>query len=87
MTLPCETAAETGWALFELGHRHTLPTDAEAVAACAGAGRPAAAARRGHDLGAVAATPLPVTADRIAIGVTRTVQTAAVKRALQRSSA
>jgi hypothetical protein len=31
-----ETAAETGWALYELGHRHTLPTDAEAVGACAG---------------------------------------------------
>ena len=34
--LALETAARTGWALFELGHRHTLPTDAEAVAACAG---------------------------------------------------
>jgi hypothetical protein len=26
-----ETAAETGWALYELRRRHTLPTDAEAV--------------------------------------------------------
>src|SRR6202021_3508224 len=34
--LALETAARTGWALFELGHRHTLPTDAEASAACAG---------------------------------------------------
>ncbi|MGD0702060.1 MAG: AAA family ATPase [Trebonia sp.] len=77
-----ETAAETGWALYELGHRHTLPTDAEAVSACAGL------AARLLQRGAVAISelspqPRPVTADRIAIGVTRTVQTAAVKRALR----
>lgn len=77
-----ETAAETGWALYELGHRHTLPTDAEAVGACA------RLAARLLQRGAVTRSelspdPRPVTADRIAIGVTRTVQTAAVKRALR----
>jgi AAA domain-containing protein len=77
-----ETAAETGWALYELGHRHTLPTDAEAVRACA------ELAARLLQRGPVAVSelspdPRPVSADRIAIGVTRTVQTAAVKRALR----
>ena len=77
-----ETAAESGWALYELGHRHTLPTDAEAVRACA------ELAARLLQRGAVTISelsddPRPVTADRIAIGVTRTVQTAAVKRALR----
>jgi hypothetical protein len=77
-----ETAADTGWALYELGHRHTLPTDAEAVRACA------ELAARLLQRGAVTRSelspaPRPVTADRIAIGVTRTVQTAAVKRALR----
>jgi hypothetical protein len=77
-----ETAAETGWALYELGHRHTLPTDAEAVRACA------ELAARLLQRGAVTVSerspqPRPVTADRIAIGVTRTVQTAAVRRALR----
>ena len=77
-----ETAAETGWALYELGHRHTLPTDAEAVGACA------ELAARLLQRGAVTISeqspdPRPVTADRIAIGVTRTVQAAAVKRALR----
>jgi sugar phosphate isomerase/epimerase len=77
-----ETAAETGWTLYELGHRHTLPTDAEAVRACA------ELAARLLQRGAVTTSelsphPRPVTADRIAIGVTRTVQTAAVKRALR----
>ena len=76
LTLPCETAADSGWALYELGHRHTLRTDAEAVAACAGLAARLLLARRGHDLGA-GAEPRPVTADRIAIGVTRTVQAAA----------
>jgi hypothetical protein len=39
--LALETAAGTGWALFELGHRHTPPTDAEAIAAGAGLPRTA----------------------------------------------
>jgi hypothetical protein len=77
-----ETAAETGWALYELGHRHTLPTDAEAVRACAELA--ARLLQRGAvTISELSPDPRPVTADRIAIGVTRTVQTAAVKRALR----
>jgi hypothetical protein len=77
-----ETAAESGWALYELGHRHTLPTDAEAVWACAELA--ARLLQRGAvTISELSADPRPVTADRIAIGVTRTVQTAAVKRALR----
>ena len=34
--LALETAAESGWSLYELPHRHTLRTDGEAVRACAG---------------------------------------------------
>src|SRR6202012_531766 len=30
-----QTAADTGWALYELPHRHALRTDAEAIGACA----------------------------------------------------
>jgi hypothetical protein len=77
-----ETAAESGWALYELGHRHTLPTDAEAVRACAELA--ARLLQRGAvTISELSPDPRPVTADRIAIGVTRTVQTAAVKRALR----
>jgi hypothetical protein len=77
-----ETAAESGWALYELGHRHTLPTDAEAVRACAQLA--ARLLQRGAvTISELSPDPRPVTADRIAIGVTRTVQTAAVKRALR----
>jgi hypothetical protein len=77
-----DTAADTGWALYELGHRHTLPTDAEAVRACAELA--ARLLQRGAvTISELSPDPRPVTADRIAIGVTRTVQTAAVKRALR----
>ena len=77
-----ETAAETGWALYELGHRHTLPTDAQAVRACA------ELAARLLARGAVteserSAGPLPVTPERIAVGVAHRAQAAAVHRALR----
>jgi hypothetical protein len=77
-----ETAAETGWALYELGHRHTLPTDAQAVRACA------ELAARLLARGAVteserSAEPLPVTPERIAVGVAHRAQAAAVHRALR----
>jgi hypothetical protein len=77
-----ETAAETGWALYELGHRHALPTDAEAVRACA------ELAARLLARGAVteserSAQPLPVTPERIAVGVAHRAQAAAVNRALR----
>jgi hypothetical protein len=78
-----ETAARTGWALYELGHRHTLRTDTDAVGACAGL------AVRALERGAVTMSersggePLPVTQERIAIGVAHRDQAAAVKRALR----
>ena len=74
-----QTAADTGWALYELPHRHTLRTDAEAVEACA------ELAARVLLRGAVAVSERgrrDVTADRIAIGVAHRDQAAAVKRAL-----
>jgi energy-coupling factor transporter ATP-binding protein EcfA2 len=77
--LALQTAADTGWALFELPHRHTLRTDAEAVEACA------ELAARVLLRGAVAVSELgrrDVTAGRIAIGVAHRDQAAAVKRAL-----
>jgi hypothetical protein len=65
--LALETAAEAVWALYELPHRHTLRTDAEAIRACAGL------AARVLERGACtsserSAEPLPVTPSRIAIG-------------------
>src|SRR5262249_20474189 len=79
--LALQTAADTGWALYELPHRHTLRTDAEAVGACAGRaarlllrGAVAVSERRG--------SPNDVTAGRIAIGVAHRDQAAAVRRAL-----
>jgi hypothetical protein len=82
-----QTAADTGWALYELPHRHTLRTDAEAIGACA-----ELAARvllRGavtfseRPVHAAGPGPHDVTADRIAIGVAHRDQAAAVKRALR----
>ncbi|MDX6339886.1 MAG: hypothetical protein QOH87_24 [Trebonia sp.] len=77
-----QVAADTGWALYELPHRHTLRTDAEAIDACA------ELAARVLLRGAVAVSERPggphdVTADRIAIGVAHRDQAAAVKRALR----
>jgi len=62
-----ELAASSGWALYELPARHTLRTDAEAVAACV------ALARRVLQRGAVVVSErvpggVPITADRIAVG-------------------
>jgi hypothetical protein len=77
--LALQTAADSGWALYELPHRHTLRTDAEAVDACAELaarvllrGAVAVSERGEHD----------VTAMRIAIGVAHRDQAAAVRRAL-----
>jgi hypothetical protein len=80
--LALQTAAGTGWALYELPHRQTLRTDAEAIDACA------ELAARLLLRGAVAVSERPgsphdVTADRIAIGVAHRDQAAAVKRALR----
>ncbi len=45
-----ETAAATGWALYELPARHTLRTDAEAAAACAALARRLLRTRSGRRL-------------------------------------
>jgi len=77
--LALQTAADSGWALLELPHRHTLRTDAEAVDACA------ELAARLLLRGAVTVSergPRDVTAARIAIGVAHRDQAAAVRRAL-----
>jgi hypothetical protein len=81
-----ETAAATGWALYELRARHTLRTDAEAAAACA------ALARRVLERGAVAVSePAPggasVTADRIAVGAAHRDQVAAIRAQLGEAGA
>lgn len=79
LDLALETAAEAGWALYELPHRQTLRTDGAAIDACAelaarfllrGA---VTVSERGHG---------NVTAERIAIGVSHRDQAAAVRRAL-----
>ena len=78
--LALQTAADMGWALYELPHRHALRTDAEAVGACA------ELAARLLLRGAVAVSEQgshPVTADRVAIGVAHRDQAAAVRRALR----
>jgi energy-coupling factor transporter ATP-binding protein EcfA2 len=79
LDLALQTAADTGWALYELPHRHTLRTDAEAVDACA------ELAARVLLRGAVAVSEQgarDVTAGRIAIGVAHRDQAAAVRHAL-----
>ncbi len=78
------TAAETGWALYELPARHALRTDGEAVEACA------SVALRLLERGALARSPdrspsgEPVAAERIAIGTAHRDQAAAVRAALAR---
>jgi hypothetical protein len=77
-----ETAAEAGWALYEMPPRHTLRTDAEAVAVCV------ALAERLLQRGPLAHSPdrlstgEPVTPDRIAIGTAHRDQAAAIRQAL-----
>jgi hypothetical protein len=81
-----ETAAETGWGLYELPAGHKPRTDREAVAACA------ALAARLLERGAVATSerspePVLVTADRIAVGTAHRDQAAAVRSELARLGA
>lgn len=74
-----ELAAATGWALYQLPHRHTVRTDREAVAACA------ALAARALQRGGVAESERgadEVTPERIAIGTAHRDQAAAVRAAL-----
>ncbi|WP_327175959.1 AAA family ATPase [Streptomyces sp. NBC_01335] len=76
-----DVAAESGWGLLELPARHTPRTDPEAVRAVA------LVVRRLLDRGTTAtseraADPVPVTADRIAVGTAHRDQAAAVRAAL-----
>ena len=74
-----EIAAESGWALYELPHRHALRTDREAVAACAGL------AARALERGGIAVSgndAVPLTRERIAIGTAHRDQALAVRAAL-----
>lgn len=76
-----DEAAASGWGLLELPARRTPRTDPEAVAAVA------QVVRRLLDRGAVAVSersdePLPVAADRIAVGTAHRDQAAAVRAAL-----
>ncbi|AXG78015.1 AAA family ATPase [Streptomyces paludis] len=76
-----DEAAESGWGLLELPARHTPRTDPEAVRAVA------QVVRRLLDRGAAATSerspdPVPVTADRIAVGTAHRDQAAAVRAAL-----
>ncbi|MFD0368717.1 AAA domain-containing protein [Streptomyces sp. NPDC059071] len=76
-----DEAAESGWGLLELPARHTPRTDPEAVHAVA------LVVRRLLDRGGAAtsersAAPVPLTADRIAVGTAHRDQAAAVRAAL-----
>jgi AAA domain len=79
-----ETAAASGWALYELPARHTLRTDTDAVTACA------AVAARALQRGPVslslyperAVVPVPVTATRIAVGTAHRDQAHAIRAIL-----
>lgn len=76
-----DEAAESGWGLLELPARHTPRTDPEAVRAVA------LVVRRALDRGAVTVDeqspgPMPLTADRIAVGTAHRDQAAAVRAAL-----
>lgn len=76
-----DEAAESGWGLLELPARHTPRTDPEAVGAVA------LVVRRMLDRGGVATSerspdPVPLTADRIAVGTAHRDQAAAVRAAL-----
>ncbi|MGD0687961.1 MAG: AAA domain-containing protein [Streptosporangiaceae bacterium] len=76
-----QTAAASGWALYELPARQTVRTDGEAVAACV------ALAARFLQRGAIAYSEqapggAPLTADRIAIGTAHRDQARAIRTAL-----
>jgi hypothetical protein len=76
-----ETAAVSGWSLYELPARHTLRTDGEAASACA------ALAERILQRGAISVSERapagePVTAGRIAIGTAHRDQAQAIRARL-----
>ena len=76
-----DMAASSGWALYQLPGRHTVRTDAEAVAACA------ALAARVLQRGAIfrserAVEPQPATPARIAVGTAHRDQAQAIRACL-----
>ena len=79
-----QTAAETGWACYELPARYTVRTDAEALNACADL----AARLLARGATAVDSISYPegheVTADRIAVGAAHRDQVSAIRAALDR---
>jgi hypothetical protein len=78
-----DLAAETGWALYELPAKHTVRTDAEALAACARlAARLVRREATVFDPGYAGGRA--VTADRIAIGAAHRDQVAGIRAALDR---
>lgn len=82
LDLAVETAAATGWALYELPARHTVRTDAEAVTACA------SLAARVLQRGALsyserAVAHAPVTPSQIAVGTAHRDQAQAIRAILQ----
>jgi hypothetical protein len=80
--LAVETAAASGWALYELPARHTVRTDAEAVTACAALA--ARVVQRGTlSYSERAAAGAPVTASRIAVGTAHRDQAQAIRSVLQ----
>ncbi|MFP1626982.1 AAA family ATPase [Streptomyces sp. 5K101] len=76
-----DEAAESGWGLLELPARRTPRTDPEAVGAVALVVR-RLLDRGGAAVSEVSAEPVPLTADRIAVGTAHRDQAAAVRAAL-----
>ncbi|MGW0702919.1 AAA domain-containing protein [Streptomyces sp. NPDC002867] len=76
-----DEAAESGWGLLELPARRTPRTDPEAVGAVALVVR-RLLDRGGAAVSEVSAEPVPLTADRIAVGTAHRDQAAAVRVAL-----
>ncbi|MEV4329548.1 AAA domain-containing protein [Streptomyces sp. NPDC049597] len=76
-----DEAAESGWGLLELPARRTPRTDPEAVGAVALVVR-RLLDRGGAAISELAAEPVPLTADRIAVGTAHRDQAAAVRAAL-----
>ncbi|WP_406729815.1 AAA domain-containing protein [Streptomyces sp. GD-15H] len=76
-----DEAAESGWGLLELPARHTPRTDPEAVRAVALVVR-RLLDRKGASVSERSRAPIPLTADRIAVGTAHRDQAAAVRAAL-----
>ncbi|MEE1928176.1 AAA domain-containing protein [Streptomyces sp. TRM 70351] len=81
-----DVAADSGWGLLELPARHTPRTDPEAVAAVAQVVR-RLLERGGTSTDEHGPGPVPLTADRVAVGTAHRDQAAAVRAALERLGA